>query len=85
MEHAGGRVYEPTDQQTYYASYGTSFNPSAEFVSLSAAQVGLDPEKNRTFEVGAKFSLFEDRIGLGGCCSASRRPMRGRSIRPTRR
>jgi catecholate siderophore receptor len=59
-------LYEPTDQQTYYASYGTSFNPSAEFVSLSAAQVGLDPEKNRTFEVGAKFSLFEDRIGLGG-------------------
>ncbi|MGF7209430.1 catecholate siderophore receptor [Skermanella aerolata] len=59
-------VYEPTDQQTYYASYGTSFNPSAEFVSLSAAQVGLSPEKNRTFEAGAKFSLFDDRIGLGG-------------------
>ena len=28
-------LFEPTDQQTYYASYGTSFNPSAEFVSLT--------------------------------------------------
>jgi catecholate siderophore receptor len=59
-------LFEPTDQQTYYASYGTSFNPSAEFVSLTAAQVGLEPEKNRTFEVGAKFSLLDGRMGLGG-------------------
>jgi catecholate siderophore receptor len=59
-------LYEPTDQQTYYASYGTSFNPSAEFVSLSAAQVGLDPEENRTFEIGAKYSLFDSRLGLSG-------------------
>ena len=59
-------VYEPNDQQTYYASYGTSFNPSAEFVSLSAAQVGLEPEKNRTFEVGAKYSLFDSWLGLSG-------------------
>jgi catecholate siderophore receptor len=59
-------LFEPNDQQTYYASYGTSFNPSAEFVSLTAAQVGLEPEKNRTFEVGAKFSLLDSRLGLSG-------------------
>ncbi|WP_158044993.1 TonB-dependent receptor [Skermanella pratensis] len=59
-------VYEPTDAQTYYFSYGTSFNPSAEFASLSAAQVGLEPEENRTFEVGAKFSLLGGNLGLGG-------------------
>ena len=47
-------VYKPTDTSSLYFSYGTSFNPSAETLSLSASNQGLGPERDRTFEAGGK-------------------------------
>ena len=47
--------YHPVDSATLYAAAGTSFNPSAETLSLSAANANLPPEKNRTEEIGAKW------------------------------
>jgi catecholate siderophore receptor len=58
----GGIVWQPTESQSYYFSYGTSFNPSAESYSLSAATANLPPEKNRNFEIGGKFDLFDGRL-----------------------
>ncbi|WP_442498210.1 TonB-dependent receptor [Methylobacter sp. sgz302048] len=58
----GGIVWQPTENQSYYFSYGTSFNPSAESYSLSAATANLPPEKNRNFEIGGKFDLFDGRL-----------------------
>lgn len=52
-----GIVWQPTKTQSYYFSYGTSFNPSAEAYSLSEATNTLPPEKNRNFEIGAKYDL----------------------------
>jgi catecholate siderophore receptor len=58
----GGIVWQPADNQSYYFSYGTSFNPSAESYSLSAATANLPPERNRNFEIGGKFDLFDGRL-----------------------
>jgi catecholate siderophore receptor len=60
----GGVIFQPTDTQSYYASYGTSFNPSAETLVLSATNQSVDPEKNRSFEVGAKWDLLDGGLGL---------------------
>ncbi|MGZ8199196.1 MAG: TonB-dependent receptor, partial [Methylosarcina sp.] len=57
-----GIVWQPTKAQSYYFSYGTSFNPSAEAYSLSEATNALAPEKNRNFEIGAKYDLFDGRL-----------------------
>ena len=47
-----------------YFDYGTSFNPSAESLALTAATVSLPPESNRTAEVGTKWDLSSGRLSL---------------------
>jgi catecholate siderophore receptor len=58
-------VYKPADNQSYYFSYGTSFDPSAENLSLSSRNADLAPEKDHTFEVGGKQQV------LGGMLSVT--------------
>ncbi|MGR6034981.1 MAG: TonB-dependent receptor [Candidatus Nitrosoglobus sp.] len=60
----GGVIYQPSDEQSYYASYGTSLNPSLQNLTVTAGQQNLPPEKNRTYEVGAKWDLFDDNLSL---------------------
>ena len=62
--YRGGLVFHPTPSQSYYFSYGTSFNPSAEGIALSPATNGTPPEKNEIFEVGAKLEFFGGALGL---------------------
>jgi catecholate siderophore receptor len=62
--YRGGLVFHPTVAQSYYFSYGTSFNPSAEGVGLSVATNGTPPEKNQIFEVGAKIAFFDGALNL---------------------
>ncbi|PPD41282.1 MAG: TonB-dependent siderophore receptor [Methylobacter sp.] len=57
-----GLVWQPDKVQSYYFSYGTSFNPSAESLSLSESTANLPPEQNRNFEIGAKYDLFGGRL-----------------------
>lgn len=59
-----GVVYQPTATQSYYVSYGTSFNPSAETVSLREGQENLDPEENRSYEIGGKWDLLNGNLSL---------------------
>jgi catecholate siderophore receptor len=64
-----GLVYKPVKQGSIYAAYGTSFNPSAEGLTLSsgptaANNIDTDPEESRTFEIGTKWDLFENRLSL---------------------
>jgi len=54
-----GVVYQPDQVQTYYASFGTSFNPSAETLNVNTANRGVDPEESRSYEIGGKWSLAE--------------------------
>jgi catecholate siderophore receptor len=57
-------VFKPTDIVSLYASYGTSYDPSAENLSLSAKTASLGPEKDKTFEVGAKSTVLDGRLAL---------------------
>lgn len=61
----GGIIYQPTSAQSYYISYGTSFDPSLEYLSVTAGQQALPPVKNRSYEVGAKWDL------MGGALSVT--------------
>jgi catecholate siderophore receptor len=47
-------LVRPTPRQTYYLSFGTSFDPSAEALTLTTKTAGLGPVKARTYEAGAK-------------------------------
>ena len=62
--YRGGLVFHPTPSQSYYFSYGTSFNPSAEGIALTPTTNGTPPEKNRIFEVGVKLDFFEGALNF---------------------
>ncbi len=57
-------VYKPTGETSFYFSYGTSFNPSAENLSLAASNKDLSPEKDRTFEIGGKAEVLDGLLSL---------------------
>ena len=62
-------VYKPVENGSIYFSYGTSFNPATELlVSSSAAaiinQFDTDPEENRSYEVGTKWDLLDERLSI---------------------
>ena len=57
-------VIKPTPRQTYYLSYGTSFDPSAEALTLTAKTADLGPVKAKSFEVGAKSQWLHGRLML---------------------
>ena len=54
-----GLIWQPGETQSYYLSYGESFNPSGEGVSLFASTANLDPEENRNYELGAKLDFLQ--------------------------
>lgn len=60
----GGLIWQPSTAQSYYLSYGTSFNPSGEAYALDKATAKVDPEKNRNIELGAKWDLFDGDASL---------------------
>lgn len=55
-----GLVYKFTPENVFYIMQGSSFNPSAENISLSAENLNLKPEKNNTIEAGIKLELLKD-------------------------
>ncbi len=59
-------VYKPDETQSYYLSYGTSYNPSAENLSLSSRTADLGPEKDRTFEAGGKQQWLGGMLAVTG-------------------
>ena len=66
--HRLGVLYQPTENQSYHLSYGTSFNTSGDTYSLNASNAGIDPEKSRNIELGARFDSpnkqFSTRVAL---------------------
>ncbi|AMO94747.1 tonB-dependent siderophore receptor family protein [Collimonas fungivorans] len=59
-----GSIWQPSAAQSYYLSYGTSFNPSLEQLTGTTGQQNLDPEKNRSYELGGKWDLLNDKLSL---------------------
>lgn len=68
--YRGALTYKPVTNASVYLAFGTSFNPSAEDLSLisssrsfSLNNANLNPEKSRTYELGTKWA-FADRLNL---------------------
>ena len=59
-----GIVYKPRPDGSVYAGAGTSLNPSAEGLALSAATATLEPEKSRSYELGTKWDVLKGRLSL---------------------
>ncbi|WP_120716470.1 TonB-dependent receptor [Tsuneonella amylolytica] len=54
-----GVVFKPAEELSLYASYATSFLPQSgdQFTVLDTTTAGLEPEKFRNLEIGAKYAL----------------------------
>ena len=66
-----GGVFHPTANSSIYVAYGNSYNPSAELGTLSSSSTSsanslLAPEKNISYEVGAKVDTMGGRLSLSG-------------------
>jgi catecholate siderophore receptor len=57
-------IFKPTPQQSYYVSFGTSFDPSAEALSLTTKTANLGPVKAKTYEAGAKTGWLNGALSL---------------------
>jgi catecholate siderophore receptor len=66
-----GLLYQPNPNSTYYVSYSTGFNPSAELYQLDNRSQNTDPEKTRNMEIGAKWNLLNDDLSLRTSLSRS--------------
>lgn len=62
----GTVVYKPRPNGSLYFAYGTSFNPSAESLALTAGNANLPPEENQTFELGTKWDLSSNHLSVRG-------------------
>ncbi|WP_158596236.1 TonB-dependent receptor [Oleomonas cavernae] len=64
-------IWEPTESQTYYVSWSKSSQPATGAAAgnastpISETQQALKPTTGETYEAGAKFGLFGDKLGLG--------------------
>jgi catecholate siderophore receptor len=59
-----GLLYQPTQNQSYYVSYGTSFNPLLEQMTLTNGTQNLPPTKSRSYEAGGKWTLLNNKMSL---------------------
>ncbi|MCW5300090.1 TonB-dependent siderophore receptor [Herbaspirillum lusitanum] len=59
-----GLVWQPTANQSYYASYSKSFQPSGEGGAIATTNAQLTPENTRNLEIGTKIDLFEGRASF---------------------
>lgn len=58
LSYRAGIVYKPAPNGSIYLGYGTSFNPTTEGLTISTSIQDLDPEENRTLELGTKWELL---------------------------
>ena len=59
-----GLIFQPDDNQSYYASWSQSFQPSAETFALATNNAQIAPEKTSNKEIGAKYSLFDQHLSI---------------------
>lgn len=62
-----GLVFKPQENASLYASFGTSANPTTPSANTTCnvdANCFVDPEEAVNYEVGAKWDLYEGKLGL---------------------
>lgn len=66
-----GLLYQPSALESYYVSFGTSYNTSGDTYQFTptppanARAANTPAEKSRNFEIGGKWELFERKALLG--------------------
>ncbi|MBL0390002.1 TonB-dependent siderophore receptor [Ramlibacter monticola] len=61
-----GVIYQPTPEQSLYASYSTSFNPSLEqLVATTGTTDPLPPQRSRAYELGVKWEALGGKLSTG--------------------
>jgi catecholate siderophore receptor len=73
-------IYKPAENGSIFLTYATSYDPTAEtldviqsFTTFSIGNLNLDPEKNRSIELGTKWSLMNDRMTLSSSLFQTRK------------
>jgi catecholate siderophore receptor len=59
-----GLMFQPTDEVSYYAAYGTSFNTSGDLYQYDPITANTAPESSRNVELGAKWELWGGDLSL---------------------
>ncbi|HEV8696037.1 MAG TPA: TonB-dependent siderophore receptor [Lysobacter sp.] len=59
-----GLIWMPTAQQSLYANWGSSFQPSAETFPLNATLADLQPEQTENREIGYKLATADGRVSF---------------------
>jgi catecholate siderophore receptor len=59
-------IFKPDSAQSYYLSYGTSYNPVIEYLIVAPSDQSLAPEKNNTLELGMKIGVFNGAANVTG-------------------
>jgi catecholate siderophore receptor len=62
----GAIIYKPLPNGSVYFDAGSSFDPSAEALSLSPATGALPPVENTSFELGTKWEFWDARMAVNG-------------------
>jgi catecholate siderophore receptor len=65
--YRAGGIWEPTQAQSYYVSYSTSFDPSLEqLTNTTGTTAPLPPETNKAWEAGGKVDVLAGKLSLSG-------------------
>ncbi|HME40063.1 MAG TPA: TonB-dependent siderophore receptor [Steroidobacteraceae bacterium] len=59
-------IFKPSEAQSFYLSYGTSYNPVIEYLIVAPSDNSLSPEKNSTVELGAKLKVLDGSVEVTG-------------------
>jgi len=59
-------IFKPDDAQSYFLSYGTSYNPAVEYLIIAPSDQSLSPEKTSNLELGAKIKILGGKAALTG-------------------
>ena len=59
-----GLMYQPTQEVSYYAAYGTSFNTSGDLYQFDPQTANTPPESSRNLEIGAKWELYDGDLSV---------------------
>lgn len=66
FSHRLGVLYQPSDEQSYHLSYGTSFNTSGDAYQYDVGSAQTAPEESRNVELGAKLDWAQGRFSTRG-------------------
>ena len=70
FSYQAGLTFKPAENGSIYASFATSANPvgvdagDGSETAVTVVNKDLDPEESRTFEIGTKWDLFNEKLNL---------------------